>query len=120
MCPVKARFELMSRLAHEVCLAGDFNQWNPTALRLQRHERGRWTVDVPLLPGTYEYLFVVDGTWETDPNAETVPNAFGTLNSVIWITPPRRGRAKPAPKRGSVISRLPVVPRLFSSNGSRP
>ena len=39
-----------------------------------------------LPPGAYEYKFVVDGEWLTDPgNPEVRPNAFGTYNSVLLV-----------------------------------
>ncbi len=39
-----------------------------------------------LLPGRYEYKFVVDGHWIPDPNAlENVLNPHGTLNSVMEV-----------------------------------
>ena len=83
---VKVRFDLMSRLAREVFLAGDFNNWNPNDLPLERKDGGLWTTDVLLKPGAHEYLFVVDGTWETDPTADSVPNPFGTRNSVVHVS----------------------------------
>ena len=86
---VKVRFDLMSRLAREVFLAGDFNDWNPNALPLKRKDGSLWTTEVSLEPGAHEYLFVVDGSWETDPAADSVPNPFGTRNSVVHV--PRAG-----------------------------
>jgi 1,4-alpha-glucan branching enzyme len=83
---VKVRFTLQSALARHVCLAGDFNQWNPTALPLKRGKKGNWSTEIPLAPGSYEYRFVVDGVWETDPAADSVPNPYGTRNSVIHVS----------------------------------
>ncbi|MBI3875935.1 MAG: glycoside hydrolase family 13, partial [Verrucomicrobia bacterium] len=41
-----------------------------------------------LAPGRYEYLFVVDGRWLSDPGAdEAVPNRFGGWNSVREVRP---------------------------------
>jgi hypothetical protein len=43
-----------------------------------------WGKDLVLPPGIYEYRFVVDGEWVTDPKAaEAVPNPFGSSNSIL-------------------------------------
>lgn len=68
-------------------LAGDFNGWIPdSGVTLERHDDGSWTKFVPLPPGRYEYKFVVDGRWITDPlNPRHVPNETGSTNSVMEI-----------------------------------
>jgi 1,4-alpha-glucan branching enzyme len=45
-----------------------------------------WKVSLPLKPGRYEYRFVVDGEWTSDPNArESAINDFGSTNSVLVV-----------------------------------
>ncbi len=45
-----------------------------------------WKATVALPPGRYEYRFVVDGQWISDPNAkESVGNSFGSTNAVVVI-----------------------------------
>jgi 1,4-alpha-glucan branching enzyme len=69
----------------EVFLAGDFNDWNPRSHRMVRKE-GAFHKRLKLAPGTYEYKFVVDGEWRTDPSAaEQRPNEFGSMNSVVHV-----------------------------------
>ena len=47
---------------------------------------GAWTTTVWLPAGRYEYRFVVDGQWISDPSArESVPNTFGSTNSVLVV-----------------------------------
>jgi hypothetical protein len=42
---------------------------------------------VILLPGQYEYKFLVDGQWKQDPkNNRICPNKFGTYNNVFNLT----------------------------------
>ncbi|HUH03230.1 MAG TPA: alpha-amylase family glycosyl hydrolase, partial [Kofleriaceae bacterium] len=42
-----------------------------------------WVAELTLEPGTYQYKFVVDGTWIADPgNPTTVDDGFGGTNSV--------------------------------------
>ncbi|MGB2823571.1 MAG: glycogen-binding domain-containing protein [Phycisphaerae bacterium] len=65
----------------EVLVAGSFNQWKPVTMRKQKN--GSFAVTLAIPAGTYEYKFIVDGHWMTDPdNASYVPNPYGTVNSV--------------------------------------
>jgi hypothetical protein len=72
-------------LAREVAVAGDFNGWKPEMARMHRGEGGVWRAEIPLSPGTrYEYMFVVDGRWVTDPSAPTTADdGFGGRNAVL-------------------------------------
>ena len=80
-------FELVNPAAKRVCVAGTFNDWQPEGAPLAPVGNGRWAVRVPIKPGRYEYLFVVDGQWLPDPNAkESVQNPFGGQNSVLGVT----------------------------------
>jgi 1,4-alpha-glucan branching enzyme len=84
----KVRFFLIDPQAEQVSVAGSFNNWNPTTTPLNRESRGRWTRELMLPVGRYEYQFVTDGYWKPDPAAaETVFNPFGGLNSVITVSP---------------------------------
>ncbi len=71
----------------QVTVAGDFNNWNPDLTPL-RKEGNVWTVQLILQPGTYEYMFVEDGTdWITDPLAlQTRDDGFGKKNAVLDLT----------------------------------
>lgn len=72
--------------ATAVAIAGTFNDWRPQATPLVDMGHGRWLKELALPPGTYEYLFVVDGQWLADPLAQaTKPNPFGGVNSVVTV-----------------------------------
>jgi 1,4-alpha-glucan branching enzyme len=72
--------------AKDVYIAGSFNEWQPEATPMIALGDGRWAKELALPAGRYEYRFVVDGTWVTDPNAaETAPNPFGSVNSVLQV-----------------------------------
>jgi RNA polymerase-binding transcription factor DksA len=72
--------------AHEVFVAGSFNNWNPCSTPLTNIGHGRWIKELSLAPGRYEYQFVVDGRWLPDRQAEELAfNEFGELNSVVRI-----------------------------------
>ena len=70
-----------------VYLAGVFNQWSLTAKKMAyKAKSGIYTATVKLAAGTYQYKFVIDGTWCADPeNANAVANDQGTFNSVITV-----------------------------------
>jgi hypothetical protein len=73
--------------AGSVSVAGTFNKWSTDAHRMTRGESGFWTITVPLEPGDYTYMFVVDGkAWVTDPEAESYrDDGFGAQNAVLRV-----------------------------------
>jgi 1,4-alpha-glucan branching enzyme len=78
-------FELR-RSAQEVFLAGTFNNWNPNVTPMILIGDDLWVKELSLPPGTYEYLFVVDGAWIPDPRARgSVPNPYGGYNSLVRV-----------------------------------
>src|SRR5262245_31509675 len=78
-------FVLKQPNARGVCLAGSFNNWDQKQNPMQKAADG-WKVTLPLPPGRYEYRFVVDGQWISDPNAkESTRNDFGSTNSVLVV-----------------------------------
>jgi len=80
------RLELTRPEASDVSVAGSFNNWQPQATPMVPLGDGKWTKELTLPAGRYEYRFVVDGEWCSDPNArENVPNPFGSMNSVLTI-----------------------------------
>lgn len=74
--------------ARSVSLAGDFNKWSAEKGLMKKESNGIWTLEVPLQPGTYHYMFVVDGeAWVMDPNAELYrDDGFGKKNSVLRVS----------------------------------
>ncbi len=80
-------FGLVAPRAKDVRLVGDFTNWQERPLVMDRMKpRSRtFAAMVSLPPGTYQYKFIVDGEWAEDPKADSVPNEFGTRNSVITI-----------------------------------
>lgn len=75
--------------AREVLVAGSFNDWQPRATLMMTKQRGgKWSTELLLKPGQYEYRFVVDGQWQDDPMAARfVANSFGELNCVVEVKP---------------------------------
>jgi 1,4-alpha-glucan branching enzyme len=80
-------FKLVAPDAKEVYLVGEFNDWNASQYRLRRYKHGTYKKKLQLKPGSYQYLFLVDGEWWTDPeHLERKPNPFGSENSVITVS----------------------------------
>lgn len=79
--------EIYQPEAIDVCVAGTFNSWNPQATPLVPLGNGKWAKELTLPAGRYEYRFVVDGRWVTDPKAkEIATNPFGTENCVLTVS----------------------------------
>jgi len=76
--------------AERVVLCGEFNQWSPDGIPLERAEDGTWRAIVALAPGrSYRYRYLLDGErWENAREADDyVPNPYGTVDSVIRVVP---------------------------------
>jgi 1,4-alpha-glucan branching enzyme len=86
---VTVRFVLTAPDAHEVTVAGTFNQWDSHATPLVRTGAaggGLWTATITLPAGQHQYAFVVDGVrWIPDPAAPAVDDGFGRRNSVLTL-----------------------------------
>lgn len=84
--PIEVQFQLQSPGARQVSLAGSFTQWQPK-IKLKQNSDGVWVAEVPLSPGDYEYMFVVDGKqWIADPKAARYrQDGFGNRNTVLTV-----------------------------------
>ncbi len=84
---VFVRLVLLQPGARSVSVAGDFNGWNAAQTPLERSDGGMWTATIPLKPGRYQYMFVIDGKqWIADPLAtEEATDGFGAHNAVLDV-----------------------------------
>jgi hypothetical protein len=72
--------------AHEVFVAGSFNEWDRRGTPLKRDSFGDWSVELLLPPGEHRYRLVVDGEWRDDPSAQRMDiNPFGGFDAVIEV-----------------------------------
>lgn len=70
--------------ARKVILAGSFNNWNETELKMKKIADG-WVADVKLDPGKHWYKFIIDGKWSIDRDNKLVENdGKGNDNSVYY------------------------------------
>lgn len=82
----KVAFSLSAPEAKRVAVLGDFNEWSDTKHPMKKNENGDWQKIAMLPAGRYEYRFLVDGKWWTDPkNDQACPNCFGTHNNVLEV-----------------------------------
>jgi len=82
----KVDLKMLLPKAKKVSLAGDFNNWNVKSHPLKKDSKGMWKISIDLVPGRYEYRFIVDGKWQNDPNCTTcVPNPLGGENCMLEL-----------------------------------
>ncbi len=82
---IEVEFKLFSESARSVSVAGSFNGWGVGENPLGK-EAECWRTVIKLPRGHYEYRFVVDGQWVSDPSAkESMANPFGGSNSVLSL-----------------------------------
>lgn len=75
--------------AREVCIAGDFNQWDTRAHPMKRLKNGDYTARIELQTGReYQFRYCIDSVrWENERHADRyVPTPFGDgENSVVVV-----------------------------------
>ena len=80
-------FTVHAEKGKAVYVAGEFNGWDPAAKKMAyKAKDGVYAATINLVPGEYQYKFVIDGTWCADPeNVNSVQNDQGTFNSVVTV-----------------------------------
>jgi chromosome partitioning protein len=85
--PLGVCFTLQDKMAVEVNISGDFNNWTPeTTPLIKLEQKGVWYTFLPLNKGKYNYQYVIDGKYQTDPaNPEMEISPFGVKQSVVEV-----------------------------------
>lgn len=87
----KVTFRLNKKVAqgaHQVAIAGDFNDWQTQTTPMKPLKNGDFTATVLLKPGReYQYRYVVDGRhWVTDSGADKVKRCdFANDNNSVVV-----------------------------------
>ena len=83
----EVRFVFKAEPGSRVHVVGSFNRWDPDKTPLAGpDDSGNYSVTLSLPEGRYEYLFVVNGSWQPDPaNPHRAANEYGSSNSVIDV-----------------------------------
>ena len=72
--------------AHAVSVTGEWNAFaNPGVAMTGPDASGAFTAQVQLSPGLTAYKFLVDGTWELDPNEHWQKYVGGVANSAVQV-----------------------------------
>ncbi len=80
-------FKLSGHLsAKKMMLAGNFNHWNPNELYMKKTVNG-WVLPLTLVAGNYNYKFIADGSWLTDPVNPYYAVEDGVTNSFVPVKP---------------------------------
>jgi hypothetical protein len=79
------KFSVKVSGAKEVEIAGDFNKWNAATLPLSKKNKTHWETMVPLPPGRYKYLCVIDGQEVLDPLNPDTDMDSGRKVSVLTV-----------------------------------
>ncbi|MCF6366947.1 MAG: hypothetical protein L3J35_12190 [Bacteroidales bacterium] len=76
-------FNPQGKTYKKVQIKGEINAWNPNNTNLVL-KNGIWEIEFEIDPGTYQYLFVIDGREMLDPaNPDKINTGMGNLNSVL-------------------------------------
>lgn len=82
----RVEFKISAPTAKRVTIAGDFNGWKADNLSAKKSKNGLWKATASMPCGTYEYKFIIDGSWIADPSCSNRRiNAFGSENSVLVV-----------------------------------
>jgi len=78
-------FNYKGEAKDRIFLAGNFNGWSKDDEQyLMKDDDGDrvWSITVKLAPGTYQYKYVINGTWTQDMAAPAdAPDGYGARNS---------------------------------------
>ncbi len=80
-------FRVEAPTARRVQIAGRFNDWNPARGEMRQDPiSGTWSIRLRLPSGNYQYRYIVDGEWITDPANEMHEiGETGFRNSLVMI-----------------------------------
>ncbi|MFH1406887.1 MAG: isoamylase early set domain-containing protein [Candidatus Omnitrophota bacterium] len=78
-------FTFDSPSKEKVYLVGDFNNWDANATPMSKKST-KWSIDVKLKPGKYQFKYLASGAWHNDHKADAyTASPFGGDNSIVII-----------------------------------
>ncbi|MFH1541163.1 MAG: isoamylase early set domain-containing protein [Elusimicrobiota bacterium] len=83
----KISFRYRSSKPKTVFLIGDFNNWDKKANPMKQGKNYVWEAILSLIPGEYQYAFVVDGKRINDPNNKKTVHLKDGKASILKIEP---------------------------------
>jgi hypothetical protein len=88
--------------AKKVIVSGNFNGWNTEELSMNKVSGG-WELPYVLRAGNYEYKFIVDGKWITDPANPDKTGSGDYANSLLAVKPNYSFRLEKFPDAHDVV-----------------
>lgn len=79
--------------AKKVYVSGNFNGWKHNDMAMDKTANG-WVLNTTLAAGNYQYKFIVDGHWITDPANPNYAKEGGIENSFLSVKPNQTFRLK--------------------------
>jgi hypothetical protein len=74
--------------ADDVRVTGTWNDWDPEGMKMLLKEGGKWTITVPLAPGSYLYKFYIDDMWVPDPDVDQrYHDGMGGYATPLYVKP---------------------------------
>lgn len=71
----------------QVSLSGSFNGWSERiSLALMEGSETIFQKIIDLQPGCYQYKFLVDGTWQVDPQQVCDTDEYGSINNIVLVS----------------------------------
>lgn len=84
--PGSLSFNFKGPPGETITVAGNFNGWDPFMYHLKEYPAGNYTINIPLPPGLYQYVFFHRGTRYLDPyNSRRAYSKDGLAASEIAI-----------------------------------
>ena len=83
----KVVFTVKAPMGSTVFLAGSFNAWSEKGKQMtDKNGDGTFTATCYLMPGRYEYKYIINGIWIMDTeNPDFVANDKDSMNSVLVV-----------------------------------
>jgi 1,4-alpha-glucan branching enzyme len=83
----RVTFAVQAEPGSTVCVAGDFNNWDPSRKKLtDKQGNGMFSGSALVSKGRYEYKLLINDVWCVDPECSNwAHNDFGSLNSVMIV-----------------------------------
>lgn len=67
-----------------IAIGGDWNEWNPVGMT--NEGRGRWSIELPLVPGAHRFALRVGEEWRVPPGIPSMPDDFGGRVGLLVVS----------------------------------
>lgn len=74
-----------AQYAKEIKIAGSFNDWREMCCLYREKNSNKWSLNLKLRPGVYEYVLIVDGKTEVSKSEDGLQDGFGGQNHMLYV-----------------------------------